>query len=396
MKVLISSGFLETEQSSFRENQYSRLLALAGVDVVIHTSTESSIWKFNRAKSAKTNPGKFDDNLKKLGVEVIRKKPIIRYADFLILPIPLKKIREADIVHIIEFRQGNGALVAMAARFFGKPVVYDHEQRGDRHYTIFHTLDSLVRRFFIGIGSIFVCSVRHTVHANRDHFLKNSWVKNIPLHFSPLGSDERYFKFDVNIRNKMRSELNIAPTQIVVAVTGKLDETKRSAEAIEACLDRGYEVIVAGTLTGGVENRIKAHKNSCRIKNLGRLSAEKLNEVYCAADIAIFTTFTISYWEALSTGLSIVVPKTSFSDIFCADEKINLFGYQDMFLVPEEQYKDNFSVRDGIDKVLDIVKINDKNRISDNKYGWPGRIGELIALYDSVLLNNDRLNKSIK
>ena len=204
--ILICSGFTETELYSFRENVYPNLITKnKDWNVTIYTSNQSWIWKYNRAKKKQTIPNQYDDVIQKnKQIKIIRKTPLIRFSDFLIMPIPFKLIKNSDLIHIIEFRQGFGVFIALFAKLMGKPVIYDHEQRGDRHYTILHSLDSLIRRFFIRIGSLFVDHVRHTVIANKKHFLQNSFREKISMSLTPLGADPNKFYYDQKLRDEKR------------------------------------------------------------------------------------------------------------------------------------------------------------------------------------------------
>lgn len=385
--ILICSGFTETELYSFRENVYPNLITKnKNWNVIIYTSNQSWIWKYNRAKKKQTIPYRFDDVIQQnKQVKIIRKKPIIRLSDFLIMPIPFKLIRNSDLVHIIEFRQGLGVFIALFAKLMGKPVIYDHEQRGDRHYTILHSLDSLMRRFFIRMGSLFVDHVRHTVIENKKHFLKNSFRKKISMSLAPLGADPNKFFYYQKIRDEKRKIWGISETDILVVISGKIDKAKRTMEAISALLDNGIKVKVVGSYSIDIEYEMNSLMKR-GVSFLPQASADELNQIYNAADAVLFTTFSVSYWEALATGAKIIIPKTEFSDLYISENLKITFGNEEMFSVVEEQYKESADVYNAVKSATkNISELRSLERKAETKYTWENTRKQLIEDYSRFI-----------
>lgn len=366
---------------SLRETQYCMALAKAGYDVSIITSTSSCIWKHNRDGITPTVPDLMDRRLtSQLGIKIIRRRPLFRLSDFQIICLPLKPIIQADIIHIIEFRQGFTLLAAILAKLFGKTVLYDHEQRGDRNFTWLHRIDSIFRNLLIKTGSLFVDHVRHTVHANRAHFLKNA-LRKPPMHFAPLGAAEGFF-FDYSLRQATRQELGLHPQEIIAITSGKVQKNKRVEDICAACKDNSIRLIVVGSCSKDTENRLRSLDDNLYL--LPMESQSRLNALFNAADIGIFTTFTISYWEAATTGLPLLVPNTSFSRLaFQADPKIHLFGNEEMFLVPEEQYHPHIDLHSLLTGTIQKIPSNTKRK-SDFRYSWISRRKDLLNFYESI------------
>jgi len=385
--VLICSGFTETELKSFRENQYPRVLEkYTDWNIVIFTSNQSYIWKHNRAGRAQTSPHKYDAEIERSGrIRIVRKTPLIRFSDFLILPIPFKLIRQADVVHLIEFRQGNSVLIAAAARLLGKPVLYDHEQRGDRHYTLLHTIDSAIRRILIGIGSLFVDKVRHTVIENKKHFKKNAWRKQLPMSLSPLAADDEQFFHEPTLRSEKRRALGIADDETLVIIPGKIDATKRTVDAARACLDAGLKVMVVGSIANDVVVALNDLKSRGLVTS-EQVGSIELNALFNAADAVLFTTFSVSYWEALATGAKLIAPRTEFSAEYIGEEDALLYGDESLFSVVEEQYKASADVYSAVSSAINrnLPKINPA-RQSNKKYTWDQSARNLISDYESLV-----------
>ena len=209
MRVLLVSGFFESQLVSFREYAYSKELADLGHDVTLMCGDQSYIWSKSRVRLPVTEPGKDDRAfVASTGVRLLRRQVFFRLSDLVLYRPSLAAIRQADVVHVIEFRQGITALVALLARAMGKPVVYDHEQRGDRTARWYSRVDSWLRRLLILAGSFTVDCVRHTVTANRDHF-RSCTPRAVEMMWAPLGADPRRFYFDAAERAAVRRELGV-------------------------------------------------------------------------------------------------------------------------------------------------------------------------------------------
>ena len=380
-KVLLVSAFYESGMQSLREHQYSRALTDGGYAVTLFTSTGSNVWKYSRSKMTPTIPNILDrENSAKFGFRILRRRALLRISDFFVIIPPVKLIWQSDIVHVIEFRQGFTVLVALIAKLLGKPVIYDHEQRGDRDYSILHKIDSVFRRFLIFIGSFFVDYVRHTVMANKQHYLDNS-LKKAELTFAPLGADEDYFYFSENHRLKTRVDLNIGERKLLL-LSGKITDIKRPIDVVKAGVSAGYYVIIIGRVDTKLKEKI-AKAGGDNISFLGWQPMEDLNKYYCAADVVVFTAFSVSYWEAAATGVDILVPKSNFSVATLKNEpNFHLFGDTDMFSVEDEYIKPDYALAEQLGAVLSNIKQKPGTKRQTNpKFLWRQRRKNIIRWY---------------
>ena len=117
------------------------------------------------------------------------------------------------------------------------------------------------------------------------------------------------------------------------------------------------------------------------------LDRKGLNELFCGCDCAIWTSPTISFFEALGTGLKILIPYGSATS-HLSHELISFYG----FLNSNIEY--NQTTIKKFDKYL-IEEINDyilnfnvnKKRNSVTKYASVNIVQKLIFQYNNVLLN---------
>jgi len=386
-KVLLVSAFYESSMPSLREHQYSRALVEGGFDVTLFVSSGSNVWKYSRSRMKPTIPNELDkENSRRYGFTVIRRRALVRISDFFIIIPPIFLILKSDIVHVIEFRQGFTAIIALIAKMAGKKVIYDHEQRGDRKYTVLHRIDSMVRRVLIHLGSLAVDHVRHTVYANKEHFLKNSFRK-VDMTFAPLGADEDYFYFSQHLRKITREKLGVdREDERVLLITGKITDIKRPVDVVRAAVSEGFVVVIVGRIDQELENSIRK-AGGRKLRLLGWQPMAELNKFYCASDVVVFTAFSVSYWEAAATGVQVVVPRSSFSQMeLDSKEQFHLFGTIDMFDIEDESISQSFDIEASLLTIFkNLQKPCTKKRKTNNEWLWVRRRSNLVEWYKQKL-----------
>ncbi len=386
MRILVASGFFESELPSYREYAYCQQLAALGHDVTLMCGDQSQIWARSRVKLPQTRPMAHDaEFVEETGVRLFRRHVFFRYSDFVLYLPLIAEIRRAEVIHIIEFRQGVTVLIAALAKLFGKPVVYDHEQRGDRDAKWYSRADSRWRRLLIRTGSLFVDTVRHTVLANREHFLSCS-ARKVDTVFAPLGVDPTRFHFDTAARAAFRARHGIADDVTLAVMSGKLHGYKRVPDVVLACRAAGYRLILVGTVSDDVREALAALPAGDEIA-LTQVTAEGLREVYSAADVAIFTTFTLSYWEAHATGLKLLVADTAFSRlVFDGDADVQYFGSTDLFRIADEEYRAGVTIDAPLALGLRALReAAPRKRESRVRFSSLAQASALAELYRSLL-----------
>lgn len=383
IKVLLASGFFESQLVSFREYAYSAELRALGHDVTLMCGDQSYIWSKSRIGLPATRPMQHDaDFVASTGARLLRRRVFFRVSDFVLYLPDLAAIRNADVVHVIEFRQGVTLAVALLAWILDKPVVYDHEQRGDRSARWYSRVDSVFRRALIGAGARVVDCVRHTVLANREHF-ESCTGRKVRSMFAPLGADLGRFHHDETERRRVRIELDLPADARVAVMSGKLHAEKRVMDVVTACAAAGVHVVLVGTLAPDVARELD--QLGVPFSVTGEVSPDRLRALYNAADIAIFTTFSVSYWEAYATGVQLVVPETRFSElIFQGKPGVTRFGSPSMFEIEDEQYLPGVEIHQPLTQALLKVPPPSARRSRDDfSRRESGR--RLAALYRELL-----------
>lgn len=385
MNIVIVCAFFESAMRSFRENQFAERLSKRGHQVKVITSDQSYIWGLNRARVQPTIPTAEDTYYKDLpNLHLVRRKPLIRVGDFVLFPISRADFRDADVVHVLDFRQGITAIAARLAHALGKPVIYDHEQRGDRVGNFLHYFDNFIRRKLISFGGKAPNLVRHTVMANKSFFQKV--VPNYPGEFAlaPLGvNDKIFFRNDI-LRIETRKALGLSEANFMFLFSGKIDFDKRPADVARAMQRAGSSIFFAGKLSEAVRKTLENFDN---VIFLGDKTQPELNALYNACDCAIFTTFSLSYWEALAAGTNIIVPYTQFSRGILANlEGITIFGGPDMFEVEEERYISEFPVEKVLYEAIEKAKKLPRTLVDRSWLSWDEKIRILENQYERFVI----------
>jgi glycosyltransferase involved in cell wall biosynthesis len=189
------------------------------------------------------------------------------------------------------------------------------------------------------------------VLANREHF-KSCSLREVESMFAPLGVDPERFYFDDKARVEQRLALGIDGTRPVVIMSGKLHAYKRVIDAVRACRAVGVRLVLVGTMADDVRRELGTLPAGDEIV-LPQANAEQLRALYCTADIVLFTTFTLSYWEAHATGAKLLVPDTEFSRMVFEDEPgVMRFGAPGMFKVEDEEYAEGVDVASHLEAGL--------------------------------------------
>ena len=133
------------------------------------------------------------------------------------------------------------------------------------------------------------------------------------IDFVPLGVDLDTFNFSLNQRNEIRSQCNIAASDLVGIYSGKINKNKGIAELIDALKDLfpkypDFKFIFIGQGSSVLMKRIGSELPKSRITVKGLMSQKELSKYYCASDFGIWPDgITASHIEAAACGLAIIV-----------------------------------------------------------------------------------------
>lgn len=185
------------------------------------------------------------------------------------------------------------------------------------------------------------------------------------------------FKFDENIRNKMRQEFNIKDNEIVLGHIGRFEYQKNHEFLIDVFYELvqnndGYKLLLVGK--GSLENQIKEKVKSLNLDNKVIFTGfrDDVNRVAQAMDIFVFP----SKFEGLGLGLveaqATGIPCLATKDTIPKEVKIN-----NNFIFLE------LDINKWVKEIqcIDMIRIDSYNSIKEAGYFINDIINELTDIY---------------
>lgn len=312
MTVLHCIGYY-TEGYFYRQNYYTDFLSQNDNKVYVLTSfTALKYYPVEHLKHKSHNVKVKRINNKKV---IVRIKPCFQVKDIIYFKFKkiIKQIKP-DVVHIYEARQYIPYRIAKYCVKNNIPFVYEHEQRIEGR----GLLGKIKSSFFVNRWLKFIVTnaqlVRVVTPGAKQYVIKHCGEKHSDkIYVSTLAYDKNRNFFDMQQRIDFRKKYNIDNNKIVLAVSGKYSDRKKIEVIIRAfkkvhridlvfiiigVADKNYSPIISETI-GTAENIIWKNK---------LLPQNELNEFFNGIDYIIWTAPTISFFEALATGLKIIIP----------------------------------------------------------------------------------------
>ncbi len=132
-----------------------------------------------------------------------------------------------------------------------------------------------------------------------------------------LGFDDEEFYFDNNLRQAKRKELNLEENDIVLITATRITPFKNLEQIIDVVDELNENEIQIKYTIAGFGNDLYANKLKKYIASKKHahqftcapfLSHAELLELYNAADIGYWPTHIITHYEAMGTGLPVILP----------------------------------------------------------------------------------------
>ncbi len=320
------------------------------------------------------------------GVDVIRVKawnfsedwsapfPIFSFRLFSVLR---RHIKSAEIVHIHDAFYMCSFLAGVFARLYRKPIVLTQHVSLVAHPSqIVLTIEKLV--YATSGRLLFRWSKIILTYNNRVmQFLKLKGIPEKKLETMVNGVDTENFKpATYEEKRRLKEELGLTQTKKIVLFVGRFVPKKRF-DLVLAAKSEKYQLVFAGGDALG--------PNSDEIVFLGKVSAEKMHEIYQIADIFVLPSesegFPLSIQEAMASGLAIITAN---------DE-----GYDDYKLDTNLFYLINNPTKDSVKAAIENL-VDDNEKISEmseysRKYAlenfrWPLVISRLNSIYEEVVV----------
>lgn len=229
-------------------------------------------------------------------------------------------------------------LVALAKRNLNYRLIYDThvaEFNSDFSSTLSRKLYyslyvKILLAFFIKREADKIVAIRETEKA----FVCQAFdLKENEVEVVSLGVDTGIFYPDRKVRHNLRKEREIPADETIIIYTGKVQPEKEVDLLIELIrqLKRKkikVKLLILGNAEKELERRLKALIAKLELKAdiswMDGVPHAELAKYYQVADLAIWPgNPTLAYYEALATGLPIIIPETeSETDLYRADVAI--------------------------------------------------------------------------
>jgi glycosyltransferase involved in cell wall biosynthesis len=325
MRILHCMSFHE-DDIYYRGNYYTEgLVRRPGARVMILTSTYGH--EIPGAGRRRFPAG----CLRAHGVLVVRMRPrwllrgmvSYRYAAI------IRRLRP-DIVHLYEAAMYVTYRIAVYCARRGIPFVYEHEQREAgasflgrlKSRAVNHWLRRVVPR----ASAVRVATNGAAV------YLKEHVGANVDPVLVPLAYNSRAFFPSESLRNEFRALQGMPDQHLAIGTSGKFAAFKRLDVLVDAFKRAaGVRDDIVLFIVGAFEERylkdIQRAGAGCEriVLAPSYLKRPELNRFYNGLDYGIWTTPTNSFFEAMGTGLPIIIPWGHATD-HLNDENITFFG----------------------------------------------------------------------
>lgn len=332
-----------------------------------------------------------------LGVEknIIRQKPFFKMGTMVIYPF--RKILNnfnPDVVHIYEVLHLVSFFAIIYCYIKRIPILYEHEQR-DHGLTVRGKIRSFIfSNILIRIINPLIAEIR-VATPGASNFLQNYGINKNKIYISSLAYNSNINKFNNEERVRFREFYSIPFDKKIICTTGSFSSEKKIGIIINAFKNSLsirndiYLLIIGKIECKIVEESLKELPIDSYLYIQNFLSTIDLNKAYCASDLGIWVNPTISYFEALGTGLKILIPFGEVTN-HLTSPLINFYGKNGSVDLRSNFAKYNDSNVDEIKKIITSICF-DENRNAEKKYSSTEIAKYLSFQYQNILLNKCKI-----
>jgi len=325
MRVLHLSTFFDPHLG-YEEFYTAKYMAKKGLDVTVLTTKVSNDNKIKYNEKYETHES---------GFKIIRLPCIFRYgSDFVFMKGFMKTFRQQkpDLVYMHGSRLPQYAKIAHLKKDDSFLLFVDHHDfffpghamqpmsknlRSVFAKLEYHYFRRLISRYILKNAD----KVFSVTEVCRDHlvqYLKVSDDKIVPMEFAV---DTEMFYYDEKMRNKVRQNYNVSPTDFLLNMTGIITRRKKFQKIVELMtllqrqnLKKPIKLIIVGYFRDHnyekeIMNLIRKHNISEHIIFTGAVAKEQIKGFYSAADAAFWLeNNSITILEAMACGCVVLVP----------------------------------------------------------------------------------------
>jgi len=378
MKIAYCIGFYD-RNFNYREKLYAEYFSqIEGIEVYILTSN-LPYPSTNKTKK------KFDTGTTKEGnITVIRRHQVFKFHDIIFFKFKNTILQiNPDVVHVFDPRQYITYKIAKFAFRKNITAILEHEQRTEGGRLLGRIRSKLLTNKWIK-KTIRYCSVIDVATPGAKNYLVDLDSKSEnKINILPLCYDERFFYYDRCLYQSFREKYKVQKGKIIIGISGKFTKNKKLELIIEAFNETNRNdfllFIVGETENGYLKKLRKLINNNKRILFINRLlNTAELNEFFNGIDYGIWTSPTISFFEAIGTGLYIIIPYGSATKHLISK---NIIFYGSNGGINRDNFiEDNFKIKNEIINIFSSLN-KEYQRVVEKRYERNAVLKELQKLY---------------
>jgi len=250
---------------------------------------------------------------------------------------------------------------------FDSHATYDNSARG---FFSKHILHRVIWKSVYRLCKPYITSVLSIAESTTIFLQENYNVSSEHIEEIPLGADINPKLDKKTIREKIRNELNCNDDTFLCISGGKLTQSKKIIELMNAVVDNpNIKLIVFGSVSDDILMEFsQLHENNLNIVYLGWLDTDMMVEYMFASDLALFPGTKSAIWEyAIATGLPLICAKWKGMDY------IDLGGNIKYFSTDSSE-----GIRDDVESLInDVDSYEEMKEIAI-------RLGEHTFSYESI------------
>lgn len=319
MKILMICDFFHSSQT-YQENLLTKYYRHLGHEVVVICSTYENIFDYMNEKLAPSKESCFIDKYE---------AKVYRLAYQFNILYRIRKFRNiGKIIHEerpdLIYVHGNSFNLHEAVSYKKKhncKLIFDshsdYSNSGKNWFSIY-VLHKTIRKnylnsFISSIDKIYAVTPGSVTFLNEVYAIPLDKIELLPLGCDSLMASQ--YLTDVKAKEKLRSELQIAPHDFVVITGGRLIRIKKTElllEAVKQCAHPQLKVIVFGDFadtkdSAYIETLNKYRENSA-IKFVGWLDTDNLYQYLAISDLAVFPSRQSVIWQqSIGMNLPLIV-----------------------------------------------------------------------------------------
>ena len=293
-----------------------------------------------------------------------------------LLPVLLRCVKNADVVHIHDAFYMSSFLAALCARWYKKPLVLtQHISLIDHPSNIVVAIEKLT---YATSGAIVfqLSDLIFTYNDRVERFLIGRGVPQSKLATLTNGVDPDLFHLPSREEKvSLRSHFGLSQTKKIILFVGRF-VPKKGFDKVFAARSKDYQIVFVGG--------DPLQKNTEEAVFLGKISQAEIAQAYRAADIFILPSesegFPLAVQEAMASGLPIITTNDEGYASYHLDKKMVV-----MIDHPTEH-----SVREAIASIIhddarqQAMALYSK-KYADEYFSWPAAITKLDRFYNGVL-----------